>query len=109
MTLKKRKKKTNTSKKIFIIILLLVSLLIILLIVEFDILKIIKNSLKEPQLIEIEDECIFMAGNLVHQIREDGECKTMCRNECALRDKKYNRHGFVENINTCNICNCYCK
>ncbi|MBD3253216.1 hypothetical protein GF386_05770 [Candidatus Pacearchaeota archaeon] len=107
MTKKKSRKKIN--KIILITIIVLIVILATLLIFQFGIFKYVKNITKEPRLFVIRDECSLILGNILHQIKSNGECKIFCRNNCNLREMNYHNSEFIEKEGSCHICNCYCK
>lgn len=57
----------------------------------------------------LQDECNLVMGNLIHQIRTDGDCIIRCRNECELREMDFVRMEFVPQNNSCHDCDCYCR
>ncbi len=104
----KKKETKKLIKKIYIIILILTTIIIILLIIDF-LPKENLNPLKEPELYVIKDECSVVLSSIIHQIKNEGECRIRCRNECEIRGKEIDNIEFTEQISDCNICNCYCK
>ena len=64
---------------------------------------------KEIKKITILDECSLMMNEIINQIKNEGNCRLMCINECALRKMKFIESEFIEKINSCNECYCYCK
>ncbi len=62
-----------------------------------------------PQLFNIKDECALVMGNLVHQVRDDGECRIKCVNECDVRDMDFMRFSFEGKNDDCNSCDCWCE
>jgi len=102
----KRRERKRLIKKIAIIILILVMIIIVLFFIEYY-PKI--TFAKEPEKYFIEDECGLVVGNLIHQIKNEGECRIECRNECEVRDKKFYDSEFIARENACYLCNCYCK
>ena len=62
-----------------------------------------------PQYFEIKDECGLILGNLVHQVRDAGECRIKCVNECDVRDLEFLNFSFVGKLDDCNSCDCWCE
>lgn len=62
----------------------------------------------EPELFVIKDECGSVLGNLIHQIRDAGECRIKCVNECDVRDMEFFEFEFEGKNNDCNSCECWC-
>ncbi len=108
MNKKKKGKKRKITEKILIIIFILVALLIILLIIHYSRTYLL-NIGKEPKLFVIEDECLLLLNNIIHQIKNQGECKIVCRNECGVRKMNFHDSEFIEKENSCHTCNCYCE
>ena len=108
----KKEKKIGKKKlnRIFLIILImLLAVLCVSLLVQFQEKSIIKNPFKKPELFVIKDECSVIFNNIVHEIKNAGECRIFCRNECGIREKEIYDSEFVESNNSCHTCNCYCK
>lgn len=103
----KRKKRKKIIKKLSIITLILIAGITILLLIEY--LPQITSFRKEVQVYLIEDECGLVVGTLIHQIKDEGECKIECRNECGVRKETFYKSEFTTKENACNICNCYCR
>lgn len=62
-----------------------------------------------PEFFEVKDECSLIMGNLVHQIRDDGECRIKCVNECDVRSMEFFDFEFEGKDNDCNACDCWCE
>jgi len=62
----------------------------------------------EPELFIVKDECGDVMGNLIHQIRDGGECRIKCVNECDVRDMDFVRFEFEAKDVDCNSCDCWC-
>jgi len=58
---------------------------------------------------DIKDECGIILGNLVHQVRDEGECRLKCVNECDVREMDFVRFEFEGKVEDCNSCDCWCK
>ncbi len=63
----------------------------------------------EPEFFSVKDECSLIMGNLVHQIRDDGECRIRCVNECDVRDMDFVKFEYEGKDNDCNSCGCWCN
>gem|GEM_PF-1368182 len=103
----KSKKRRKLINKVLIIILILIGAIMILLLIEYY--PEITSFRKDAEVYLIEDECGLVAGNLIHQIKDEGECKIKCRNECEVRKKEFYNSEFILRENACHVCNCYCK
>jgi hypothetical protein len=98
------------SKYFFFVTLILLILLIVLVFVEFVSFSFVGKIFSKPHLIEIQDECSLIMGNLVHQIRDENDCSLRCHNECYLDESNYIESIFFqEEGNACHSCDCYCK
>ena len=107
--MKKKRKTRKLTKTIVMIIIAFSILLIILLIIQSHILDLFTDLFKEPELFIIRDECSLIVGQIIHEMKNEGDCKIMCTNNCILRDMKYYNSSFIQKINSCHTCNCYCK
>jgi len=67
------------------------------------------EKFEEEKYFDIKDECGIILGNLVHQVRDEGECRLKCVNECDVRGMDFVRFGFEGKIEDCNSCDCWCK
>jgi hypothetical protein len=105
ISLKKGVKRNKLSGGILIIgiILLLILLILILYSVGFF------DKPKTEQLFLVRDECSLVMGNVIHNLRNDGDCHIRCRNECTIRDMDFVRASFTEKNNSCHACDCYCR
>jgi hypothetical protein len=101
--------KKKIVKKIVILIIVLTFLLIVLLFIDFIGIEHIKGLYAKPKLYDLPDECGIITGKLIHNIRNDAECKIKCNNECTLRNLIFYDIKFIENNTACNHCKCYCK
>ena len=102
--MKKRKKKLN-QKIILTAILLIILTIAILVLFENGFFE--KKS-KETKKIELKDKCSLMFNRVIHQIKTEDVCKTMCKNECNSQNLNYLKVEFVAKEENCNTCNCYC-
>lgn len=78
--------------------------LIFLVYFEFD----FSSYFEKPELFEIKDECSLIMGKLVHQIGNDGACKTACLGECEIRGLKFESFE-LSRPSDCYLCKCYCN
>lgn len=101
---KKRKKKVIGVILIVIFVFIVASVVLLLVDNPPEI-----SLLKEKKEYLIPDECGVVAGNLIHNIKDEGECRIKCRNECGLRQEKFHSSEFIKRDNTCHLCRCYCK
>lgn len=84
-------------------------ILAVILVVELCDFSKVRMPFREPTHIEIVDECSFIMGNLVHQIRDEDDCSIRCYNECVLIESDIKSSEFISGDPGCNTCNCYCK
>jgi len=104
-----QKVKFKRTTKIFLIAIIILSLaLVSLLLVQLQKNLHIENIFKEPELFVIRDECSLIFNNIIHEIKNEGECTIICKNECEMRDKIFHDSEFVKKEDSCHICNCYC-
>jgi hypothetical protein len=96
-------------KIITIIIIILLTIFFIIILVESQSLDFVSNLFKKPKAVSVNDECSLIFNNLVHQIKNEGECKIRCRNECSLEKMNFYSVNFTAKSDSCNICSCYCK
>ena len=115
MKLKRKKinsKKENPSKLIKIILFIILFLAIILflmLIIQSSLLDYINSLFRKPKMFAINDACSLIFSNVIHQIKNEGDCKISCRSECQLKNMNFYNINFIPQSSSCNICNCYCK
>jgi len=102
-------KKIKISKKLLVLIILLSILLAVLLIFQFGIFEKIKKPSKDRMEIQIKDKCGLILGNLIHEIKGEGDCNIKCINECRLNNMEISSYQFIENETSCHLCNCYCE
>lgn len=105
----KKENSNNLIKIILILIIILSIIFFIILIMQSSVLDSVNSLYKKPNLITVKDECSLIFNNIVHQIKNEGDCKIRCRNECNLENMNFYDINFTLNSNSCNLCNCYCK
>ncbi len=59
--------------------------------------------------VEVLDECSLIMGNLIHNIRDLGDCKIKCNDNCEIRGLEFHDSEFVFQNSSCHTCDCYCK
>jgi hypothetical protein len=57
----------------------------------------------------IDDECSIIYGSLIHNIRDEGDCKIKCANNCEIRELGFYDSEFISQNNSCHTCDCYCE
>ena len=57
----------------------------------------------------VDDECAIIMGNLIHNVRDDGDCKIKCMNNCEIRELDFHDSDFIFQNTSCHTCDCYCK
>ena len=104
----KKRRKSSLIKKILVTIVLLIALIVLLFFIEYypDALG---SLAKKPKMYNVEDRCGIILDRLLHQIKDEGECRIACRNECEVRNEKFDSSEFIPKENECNVCSCYCK
>lgn len=102
-TVKKKSKKVVFT--LFAAVFILLALLVYLLAYNFGFFE----EETGPQFFSVKDECSLMMGNLIHQIRDEGECRNKCVNECDVRDMDFFSFEFEAKNDDCSYCGCYCK
>ena len=116
-TKKKRRKNIRVSTKRGVkknksigrvIITAIIALLIILLLLILSVIGVFEEQ-KQEEKISIRDECSLVMGNLIHQIRDSGDCRIRCINDCEVREKEFVRSEFASRENDCHVCDCFCK
>lgn len=106
MKKKIRKRKISLLVKgIFAVIGILIILLLFLVLANLGIFE----KSEQPKFFSVTDECSIVIGNLIHQVRDAGDCKIRCINECDIQDMKFDSIEFSSPDNSCNICDCYCN
>lgn len=64
----------------------------------------------EAQMLVVSDECGVMPGfGLIHQVRDEGECRVKCVNECGLMELDFLNISFVASDSECHYCECWCE
>ncbi len=63
----------------------------------------------EARMFVVNDECSLVMGNLIHQIRDEGECRIKCVNECDVREMDFVRFIYESKNDGCNSCECWCE
>ena len=108
---KKKNKKIKKRSLKFILIVLIVLLVVLsfFLFLQFSEKTPWENFSKKPKLIVIEDECSLIFNRIIHEIKNSGECRIACINECRIRGEEIYNSKFIESNDSCNTCNCYCK
>jgi len=106
--MKKNGKRSRLIKSTLIIIILLIVLIAILSVIEYYPNALVSLT-EKPKLYVIQDRCSIILDRLIHQIKDEGECRIACRNECGVRNEQFESSEFIEKENACHICNCYCK
>ena len=105
---KKKRVRRRRSKGVvfglFVAVIVLILILISLVISAFGFCE--ENK---PEMFIVKDECGLILGNLVHQIRDEGECRIKCVNECDVRDMDFVRINFELKNSDCNSCECWCE
>jgi hypothetical protein len=100
----RKRKNRNVVIGLFVGIGILAVVLIGLIISSFGLFE----GSSEPEMFSIKDECSLMMGNLIHQIRDEGECRIKCVNECDVREMNFVRFEFEGKNNDCSSCDCWC-
>ncbi|MCD4771328.1 hypothetical protein K8R30_02825 [archaeon] len=104
----KRKRRKNSLKSVRLLFgvgIFLVLVLIGLILSNFGVF----DSPNEVQVFSLEDKCALVMGNLIHQVRDTGECHVKCVNECKIRELNFDHVEFVAHDVSCNDCDCYCN
>ena len=103
-TKKARRKNKLVIKELFFAVAVVSLILVGLILYSFGVF-----DRSEPQKFEVKDECGQVLGNLIHQIRDAGECRLKCVNECDVRGMEFVRFEFEGKITDCNSCDCWCE
>lgn len=117
MPKRKREKKSGRRKRrswIFgsFLILLLVALVVLVPILLYQlglVNNVFANLHIEKQEFLIEDDCSVIAGNIMHTIEDEGDCKHRCKNNCGVRELFFYDSEFIEKVGDCHECKCYCR
>jgi hypothetical protein len=105
----KKKKKIKISKVLIILTILLSIILIVTILIQLDIKGRIDKVFAEPKLLTIEDKCSLIMNNLLHEIKNEDDCKIRCNNQCNLENMRTLKSEFITPNNSCYACKCYCK
>jgi hypothetical protein len=84
-------------------------ILLIILFIQYSVLNPVYNIFKKPKMFVINDPCSLIFNQVVHKIKNDGDCKINCKNEIQLKEVIFYKSEFIEKNNSCNTCNCYYK
>lgn len=103
--LQKRFSRRTLTKYILTAIIILAIVLIFLVSFSFGLFE----PTKKERLFQEQDACSLVMGNLIHQIRDVGDCQIRCRNDCEIRKMEFVRSEFFSQEGSCHDCNCYCK
>jgi hypothetical protein len=99
-----KRKNKKVVRTLFVLAGILVLALILLFMSSFGFFEERQNKY-----FDIKDECGVVLGNLIHQVRDAGECRVKCVNECGLEEMEIDRYNFVANFTDCNKCECWCE
>jgi hypothetical protein len=106
MVKRKRRKSNLKSVRLFFGFgIFLVLVLVTLVLINFGVFE----GPNEVQVFTLEDRCAVVMGNLIHQVRDTGECHVKCVNECKIRELNFDHVEFVAQNVSCNDCECYCN
>ena len=105
----KYKKYHKKTQYIFYVAIFLVLVLGVVLLSEYCDFSKIEKRFRDPVLFNIDDECSYIMGNIVHQIRDTADCSIRCHNQCIMIDSSVKDVEFFTNEGSCNTCKCYCK
>jgi hypothetical protein len=103
----KKIKKRIRLLKVFTFILILI--LAVILIIQFKLYEPVLRIINKPRLYVIPDECSLIMNNLIHQIKNEDDCRIRCVNLCNGEDKRITSSTLLTPVNSCYECNCYCK
>ena len=62
-----------------------------------------------PEKFDVVDECSLIMGNIIHNMRDEGDCKIKCENNCDFREMDYLNSSFTFKETSCHTCECWCK
>ena len=57
----------------------------------------------------VDDECSIIMGNLIHNVRDEGDCKIKCMNNCEIRELDFYDSEFILENSSCHTCDCFCR
>lgn len=103
-----RVKRIRTHKVKILWILILACVLVVGLIGILSIKEWGSEEKKVAQEFSVPDECSLVMGNLIHQMKNDADCKIRCHGECQVREMDFVNHSFTEKFDSCHTCDCYC-
>ena len=121
MPKKKKEEETEVRKKkklkvawifgvsVIFLIILLASLISVLLIQLGVINNPFYNLHSDTKVIVIKDECTMIAGNLIHNIQDEGICEQKCKTNCDVLKMFFVSSEFAERTNDCHACICKCR
>ena len=61
------------------------------------------------KVIQIQDKCGILFQTIIHHIKSESNCASLCKIECDSQDLTYSRVEFVLNQTACHSCTCYCR
>ena len=103
------KKQKKLIKKLSILVMILIVILAILLGINFNLFESFGDLFKDPAVISIPDNCGVAVGSVIHEIKNEDNCKILCRNECGVRGENFVKVEFNQPENSCYDCKCYCR
>jgi|WetSurMetagenome_2_1015567.scaffolds.fasta_scaffold437832_2 hypothetical protein len=107
------KKKFFTKRVVYIALILFILILACLVLALLFEESIISNPFAtftaKTQIFSVEDRCSLIAGQLIHTLSNEEDCKVRCRTTCELRNTQFQNSEFLQKEKDCNICKCYCK
>jgi len=106
--MKKNDKKIKISKILIILIIILSLILLIIILIQLDIKNKIDKIFAEPKILTIEDKCSLIMNNLLHEIKNEDDCKIRCNNQCSLENMRVYKSELITPQNSCYACKCYC-
>lgn len=105
---KRHHSKFHNTYLLIVLAIVIVILLYVLLIQTETIENPFLDIIEEDFEVNATDRCSLIAGQLIHTINTEGECRNVCFSECEVRKSRLKEFEFREQINNCNICTCYC-
>ena len=102
-------KKKNTIRILVVLLVIGIISLIVVSLIQFGVTSLISKRLEKPEKFEIRDECSLILGKVIHQIKDEGNCKIMCLGECEVRNMEFYDSEFIEKESDCHVCYCYCR
>lgn len=104
---KKLRKKRIYSKIILSIIIFLIIITSALVFIEEDAIALFEK--KEIQTFELKDECSLLFNTIVHRIKTEENCASLCKIECDAQDLAYVNVSFEAYETECHTCSCRCN